>query len=95
MVDWSGALRSRDSAQGVVQCHVQFLCVWASAPDRCTVLGGEEDQSLGGDAKGLRCGYPGGSGELIGGGSPRHSNFFLTCLLLLYTTHIPTHAMYC
>ena len=28
--------------------------------------------------------------ELIGGGSPRHFNTFLTCLLLLYTTHINT-----
>ena len=53
----------RDSAQGVVQCHVQFLWVWASAPDRCTVLGGGDGQSLGGDVKGLRCGSPGGSGE--------------------------------
>ena len=54
MVDWSGAQRSRDCAQGVVQCHVQFLCLWGSAPDRCTVLGGGEDQSLGGYAEGLR-----------------------------------------
>ena len=41
------ACRDPDCAQGVVQCHVQFRCVWASAPDRCTVLGGGEDQSLG------------------------------------------------
>ena len=33
--------------------------------------------------------------ELIGGGSPRHLNTFLTCLLLLYTTHISTRAMCC
>ena len=26
--------------------------------------------------------------ELIGGGSPRHLNTFLTCMLLLYTTHV-------
>ena len=47
VVDWSGVQRSRDCVQGVVQCHVQFRCVWASAPDRCTLLGGGEDQSLG------------------------------------------------
>ena len=33
--------------------------------------------------------------ELIGRGSPRHLNTFLTCILLLNTTHIPTRAMYC
>ena len=31
--------------------------------------------------------------ELIGGGSPRHLNTFLTCLLLLYTTHIAINTL--
>ena len=63
VADWSGAQRSKDCAQVVVQCHVQFICVWTSATDRCRVLGGGEDQSLGGSADGLRCGSPDGSGE--------------------------------
>ena len=33
--------------------------------------------------------------NLIGGGSPRYLNTFLTCLLLLYTTYLSSHAMYC
>ena len=30
-VDWNGAQRSRNGVQGVVQCYIQFFCVWASA----------------------------------------------------------------
>ena len=55
MVDWSTAQRSKDCAQGVVQYHIQFLCVGASVPDRCTVFGGGKDQSLGGDPEGFCC----------------------------------------
>ena len=32
---------------------------------------------------------------VIGGVSPRHLDTFPTCLLLLYTTHISIHAVYC
>ena len=64
MVDWSAAERSKDCAQGVVQYHIQFLCVGASVPDRCTVFGGGKDQSLVGDPEGFRCGSPSYSGEV-------------------------------
>ena len=64
MVDWSGAQRSRYCAQGVVQCpHPVSLCV-GSVPDQCTVLGGGEDQNLGGDTEGLCCGSLGSLGEV-------------------------------